>query len=609
MSKLTVCFDIGSESIKMAMLEEEDGSISLLDYAAAELGMPQDAPQDERNRIIARTIKSILFEKKIKTKTISVSLSGQSVFVRFVKLPAVEESKVAQIVRYEAQQQVPFPIEDVEWAYQVIGSTEGGELDIVIVAVRKGVISSLIDTIIAQGVDVDTVDVSTTSLYNCFAYNEEALDQGMVLLDLGAKTTNLLICVGDKLWARAIPIGGDNFTAALCKDLRVEPEQAESLKKSVAIVTSDSPSDQTGDETTAQASQSLTKVAKRLFTEISRSVGYFRSQWPDIKIGRVMLTGGGSFMENIRGFLGDKLKIEVEDFVPFKKIAPPPQMDQEQLLQIGRLMGDVIGLGIRKLGAGKLAIDLLPRAVVQRHELVKKRVYIAAAVVMLIATLTVQTLNMKTKATTLISDHETLKEWHEEDRLRNQEIEKLDRIQSGIEKNLKKIETLQEARLYWLDFIDVLKKNKPKYVWFTSIEIIKQEQTGRLGAGMGYDMPPDQPMPGRLPDRPQGRERQLDRDSPPSGSAATGGKKGMSKETGKPKPLVVLKGYIKIEGQTSQELANKTIQLREMLESIDHKGALFFVNVKVKDYNQIENRRDLGIFEIQAELVASMPEY
>ena len=121
MAKTYVCFDIGSENLKMVEVTGDSGSIQLRSFAVSPLDFTEGMTNEDKNMRIAQTIRSILNEKRIKQKTISISISGQSVFTRFVQLPAVDESKVAQIIKYEAQQQVPFPIDEVEWDYQIIG--------------------------------------------------------------------------------------------------------------------------------------------------------------------------------------------------------------------------------------------------------------------------------------------------------------------------------------------------------------------------------------------------------------------------------------------------------------------------------------------------------
>jgi len=621
MPKSTVCFDIGSKQLKMVVLEGEKDNFRMLDWAVDALPITQDTPPNDANRIIARTIKNILAEKKIKTKNISLSISGQSVFVRFVKLPAVEESKVEQIIRYEAQQQVPFPIEDVEWDHQIIGSKKGGELDVVLVAIKKEVASLLVEAIINQGFEVDRLDVSTVSLYNCFAFNEGQAEHGSVLIDLGAKTSNLLICAGDKLWARAIPIGGDNFTMALCREMEIEFDQAEEIKKSAMVLTPDLPRDRIGDEKAIQASEALTKIANRLFTEISRSVGYFRSQWPSIKIGRVMLTGGGSFMNNIRQFLTGKLNVSVEDLRPFNKVAPPPGLQQDQLPQLGRQLGDAVGLGLRCLGAGKLATDLLPRSVTQRKELAKKRVFIAAAGVWLIAALVIQGLSMGSKAKTLESSIARNEELYKKDDNTYKKIDKLLQEQRGIETNLKKIKTLQEARLYWFNFMQVLKEKKPKYVWLTSVEIHEPiESAGSsmpgyspYGPEAGYPM---EGRPGAAGRPPAGAGRQVPGAAPGMGYDPQRNTRTRSPQPPRkaPRPVVVLKGYIEIQGQAEElALSEKVEKLEKALASGNVKdGTKWLDNVITKDYyelRKVRDRKNRAIFEIQADLLKPMPEY
>ena len=161
MSKLIVAFDAGSSSLKMGVFSAERNRIQLIDFDVSPLSVPAEASLEEKNRILARQMKASLSLKKIKSNIILVSISGQSVFTRFVKLPAVEEAKVSQIIRYEAQQQVPFPIEDVEWDHNIIGKTPTGEIDIVLVAAKNDVIALLVQECGKAGLDVADPSVPT----------------------------------------------------------------------------------------------------------------------------------------------------------------------------------------------------------------------------------------------------------------------------------------------------------------------------------------------------------------------------------------------------------------------------------------------------------------
>jgi len=622
MAKTSVNFDVGSDSIKMAVIEGEGDHFQVMDYDIRQLGLQPNPSQEEFNLAAAAAIKAILTEKRIKTRQISVSLSGPAVFVRFVKLPAVDESKVEQIIRYEAQQQVPFPIEDVEWDHQLIGKSENGELDIVLVAVRKEVVSSLVEAIQGQGLDVEVVDVSTISLYNSFIFNEEPSEQGVVLIELGAKTTNLLICAGNKLWARSIPIGGDNFTTAVGKEMALGFEVAEAMKKEAVIITPDVPRDRIGDEQVLQVSEILTKVASRLYTEISRSVGYFRSQTPGVSIGRVMLTGGGSAMANIRGFLSTRLKTDVEDFSPFKKLAPPARTDEGKQIAMSRQLSNAIGLGLARLEAGGLSTNLLPRAVAQRRELAKKRVFIVAAGFLLIAAIVVQIFSMKSKTATMARTQLALEAVKMKDEARDSDIRKEEREHNRIESNLDKIIALQDARMFWLNFIDILKKKKLEDVWFTSVQVVPADvdvdrfmgtsMPGIPGTGIGM------PGAGFEPGFPGARTRGPRRRSPRSRSPSTRRRPRADREpTGpqaKPRPKLLLQGYLKITGRRGRNidelLARRTEDVKAKLESGSvQDGTKYFDNVQILDYDPIEGLPNLATFEIQAELVNPLPEY
>jgi type IV pilus assembly protein PilM len=620
MSRETVSFDVGSNSIKMVVLEGEGDHFQVKDYDIRELGLGQDASPDKFNSAVAMTIKTIMAEKRIKGKEISVSISGQSVFVRFVKLPAVDASKVDQIIRYEAQQQVPFPIEDVEWDHQVIGTADSGELDIVLVAVRKEVVASLVEAIEKVGFVVEVVDVSTVSLYNSFVFNEGVSESGTVLIEMGATTTNLLICAGDNLWARSIPIGGDNFTVAICKKMTLSMGVAEEMKRNAMIVTPDVPRDRIGDETIVQASEVLTKVASRVFTEISRSVGYFKSQWPGVSIGRVLLTGGGSSLTNIRGFLTSKLKTNVEEFSLFKRVGPPLGTDEGKQLHMSRCLSNAIGLGLSRLDAGRLSTNLLPGSVMQKRELAKKRVFIAAAAVMLIAAIVFQIFSLKSKTAEMVKAQDALEEVKKDDEARNSDIEIEERKHGRLKDPLDKIVKLQEGRLFWLNFIDILKAKKEDYVWFSSIQVLPPDVdvSSYIGASSygGPGMGPGMGDPGSRRGARSSRGRRS-RGAVDPGMADPGRGGEMDGERGrvsKPRSKLLLQGFLKVKGRRGRDIEElisiRAEDVKRRLEfGSEEDGTKYFDNVTILRSDPIEGVPNLAEFEISAELVNPLPEY
>src|SRR5207244_10821957 len=170
-SKSFLAVDFGAGTLKVAEFEvSEAGGLQLKQYGIKSLGA-EGAQESTREATILKALQSLLAETGIKSKNVNVCAPGFHVFSKFVKLPPVDASKVTQIIQYEAQQNVPFPLEEVVWDYQILGTTPTGELEVLLVAIKADVVEGLFRTAEAAGLRVQLVDVSPAGLCNAFRYN------------------------------------------------------------------------------------------------------------------------------------------------------------------------------------------------------------------------------------------------------------------------------------------------------------------------------------------------------------------------------------------------------------------------------------------------------
>ncbi|MCK4948095.1 MAG: pilus assembly protein PilM, partial [Candidatus Aureabacteria bacterium] len=237
-NKSVLGLDIGTSAIKLVELQKTSSGVKLLNCAIHELDFdPEDKSEDHSNRIIL-SLQNILAENNIIPSQVVIAVPGQSVFTRYVKLPAVEESKINQIISYEAQQQVPFPIDEVVWDYQIIGDRASPELNVVLVAIKADIISQLIETVSVAKLDTDIVDVAPLAIGNTIIFSEKKTDkiECTGVLDIGAKTTNFIIIEGKNEWTRSIPIAGSMITKELQKELKVTYIEAEKIKRTEGLV-------------------------------------------------------------------------------------------------------------------------------------------------------------------------------------------------------------------------------------------------------------------------------------------------------------------------------------------------------------------------------------
>jgi len=614
-ARSVVAFDAGSSLLKMAVFSLERNRIQLTDFDVSPLSVSEEGSLEERNHILARQMKMVLSLKKIKPIDTLVSISGQSVFTRFVKLPAVEQSKVSQIIRYEAQQQVPFPIEDVEWDHYIIGKSATGEIDIVLVAVKNEVIASFTQECKKAGLEVSVVDVAPLCVYNCLRHAEKEFAECTAVIDLGARAANLIISEGDDLWARTIPIGGDDITAAIAKELNIEPADAEKVKETAWVPGTSAGEPQDATDEQRKAAGVIGSFINRMLAELSRSIGFYRSQTGHSAVKRILLCGGGARVRNLKEFLSDRFKVDVGSLLPLRKVGVAPGVDREQLNQYSDLLAGVVGLGLRAADMGTIHINLLPKSIARRKELSKKKVLLTAASWLLAASFVIMGFQKKmthgdnsaafrnvvnslanTLGTivpgeqTLKEDREKLKSIFDKDSAMAGKISTIQSEIQGVEKKVDAIAKIQKARLDWAHFIEDLKntkiqvagRGKGNYIWLTSLRIT-------TSASVATEFMPE------MVDRPGGMYMSRTYPSSTSGTSRT-------KRTGADRvdtrPWVFITGYVKIPADVPGKESAATARAEAFMKALEDMGDTFLCQ---KEHRYREDKETRSLIPVSAD--------
>src|SRR6266851_9877716 len=229
-TKSFLAVDFGAGSLKLAEFEvNEAGGLRLKQYGINSLGV-EGSQESAREAVIQKALQELLAEKGVKSKNVNVCAPGFHVFSKFVKLPPVDASKVTQIIQYEAQQNVPFPLEEVVWDYQILGSTQGGELEVLLVAIKADIVEGLFRVTETAGLHLLLADVSPAALCNAFRYNYGDLEDCTMLLDIGAKTSNLLFFEKGKVFSRSINLGANSITQDFANEAKLPFGSAEQVK-------------------------------------------------------------------------------------------------------------------------------------------------------------------------------------------------------------------------------------------------------------------------------------------------------------------------------------------------------------------------------------------
>ena len=407
-TQTTVALNIGSQRISMAVFEASKHGGLVLKAYDSESVVADPAMEASRIFQIRVAIGDLAQRLKVEKSKARYAISGQAVFTRFVKLPPLQEDNIEQLVTFEAQQHVPFPLQEVVWDYELI---EGGaEKEVVIVAIKGDALDEINAAVNDCGLGTAEVDVAPMALYNAFRFTYGHPEDTILLIDIGAKTSNLLYIEGKRFFTRSIAIGGTSITAAIAKEYNIPFLEAEHQKVSNGLVALGGGHAGQMDEAVASLATVIRNALSRLPAEIARTTNYYRSQHGGSAPRRVLLAGGGANLPYTLEFFQEKLNLPVEYFNPVRNLSIGKGVDPSLVQREGHVMGELVGLGLRGIGKSEINIDLVPVVVEQARAADLKKPYLIAAAVILLAGLAIWTVYQNLAATAATDKARTMSE-------------------------------------------------------------------------------------------------------------------------------------------------------------------------------------------------------
>lgn len=304
--------EVGAHAIKALKLESTgEGAVKLADWALIPHPKVLSTPGVDPNDVIRVSLGALANQVELGKASIAVSIPGHSSFARFAKLPPVEPKRVAEIIKFEAQQQIPFPLEQVEWDYQTFKVEDSPELEVGIFAVTKERIAERIQMLDDVGVAPNFVHLSPIAVYNALAYDLDfgQSTAGTIIVDIGTTSTDLVIATPGRMWVRTFPLGGHQFTEALVNQFQLSYPKAEKLKREAQDT-----------KHARQVFQAMRPVFTDLAQDIQRSIGYFQSLHPDAALARVIGVGETWRLPGLRKYLKQQLGMDVYRIESFKKL-------------------------------------------------------------------------------------------------------------------------------------------------------------------------------------------------------------------------------------------------------------------------------------------------
>ncbi len=484
-SKTAVGIDVGTNSIKMAVVRKERDGIRILRAVAVPIPLDVAGSRDRRTQFVSESMGTLLADSDARKNPVVIATPGQAVFIRYVKLPPVAPGKLDQIVGYEAQQQVPFPLDGVIWDYQRLPSRTPAETNIVLVAIKRELIGQSLEQLAVHHVEPEVIDHGPLAFYNCAKYvGELPDDQVTILLDVGAKATDLSIeRDGQLCWTRSVPTGGNDLTEAIARALNIDTVAAESAKLEQGAI-SEQGAGAEGDQGAA-IQEAIRPVLEELLSEVQRSVGYFRSQLEGGRVDRVLLCGGTGRLPGFDALLEGRLGVEVLHADVLGRLGTTP--DVMSGLDGAGDMEVAVGLALRVLVPCKLTINLLPPELIQRQQMRRKRPYLVASAVLF-------ALIGASSSVFTYQDYDVLDQEYQRVHSRLTSITKFEPdvkkekdTQSKFESELTVLRSMSGQRTFWPEVLLELGRVLPDDTWLEAVRA--------TGVRRAYQ--PGDPPPGR----------------------------------------------------------------------------------------------------------------
>lgn len=352
--------DIGNTSLRgihLRLIGDEVSIIGIDKVEHSQYLFSSGLTDQQRKGIIADSMRVFVERNNIdKKESVAVSVPGQNSFARFISLPPVEPKGIPKIVQYEAVQQIPFDINEVEWDWQLMEKPDSPEAEVGIFAIKNELINAAIEPFQNESLKVTTVQMSPMALYNFACYECKELDddgkKAVILINMGAENTELVICSKTKVWQRCIPLGGNNFTNAIADAFKLNFEKAEKLKKTAPM-----------SKYVKQIFHAMRPVFTDMGAEIQRSIGYFSSTSRSTKFVKVIALGGAMRLQGVTKYLQQSLNMPVERPEEFESLGLGEGLSPVKVAEVASDCGAVIGLGLQNLGLAVIRSNLLPRRI------------------------------------------------------------------------------------------------------------------------------------------------------------------------------------------------------------------------------------------------------
>jgi type IV pilus assembly protein PilM len=366
--------DIGHSSIKAVKLSRSGDGVTVLGYAIEPVTVPEGG---DRDAAVLTSLQAIIAREEFGSTPVFAAISGRQVFSRSVNVPVINQKRMHAMVELEAKQQIPGNFDEVEWGYHSSPAPDGTSLDVALFAVKRDVIEQLIAKCKTIGINLAGVSVPSLALYNFIKFDQEFPDgEAVIVLDVGADNTDLVVYQADQLWMRSLPVSGNDITQAFAKKFRVSVAEAETLKRQV---------------NDSRQADKIIKVIEgglsELVSEINRSLGFYRTQNTTATLDNLVISGNTFRLPGLPEYMAEKLRLTINILEDLDRIKMANGIDRSHFMQDLQSLGVAMGLGLQATGVARADVNLMPSGMRTERLLASKRWAAVAVLGLLGATL------------------------------------------------------------------------------------------------------------------------------------------------------------------------------------------------------------------------------
>ncbi len=342
--KQVVGCDVGSSAIKIVELKPlKNDEFQLVHAAVAELSpeaIVDGAIMD--SSLVVEALTRLISENGIKNSKFGGSLSGHSVIIKKIQLPSMTEAELAESIQWEAEQYIPFDINDVNLDYVVLETGASDTMDVLLVAVKRDRINDYTSVIVQAGKEPVLVDVDVFAVQNAFESNYSSRGETVALVNVGASVMNInVLHDGNSVFWRDVAFGGNLYTEAIQREFNLPREDAEKLKLGHEV----------GQVSKTQVESVLSSASEDLAAELQKTIDFFVATSSVDRLDRVMLSGGGALVANLEAVLQERFQVNVELLNPFRNIRyNESDFDPDWINRNAPAMAVAVGLAIRTVG-------------------------------------------------------------------------------------------------------------------------------------------------------------------------------------------------------------------------------------------------------------------